>query len=476
MNDSPNDNDLTRRRVLQSTALGAAAIPAAGLLGACATSGDDEGEDIELTDDPDNPFGVDPEEPLEVVIFDGGFSDEYAVDGHQPMYNEAFPDAEISNSTIDDISATQQPRFADGNPPDVLDNSGAEAIANDTLVSEGLVEDLTPLLEAPSYDDPDVTVADSLLEGVLRPGIYRDPESDEERVFFLNYAMGGWAIWYDQALFDDRGWDVPTSWDEMMDLCEEILDEGIAPWTYAGQHPTYLWDSLFTLAARHGGRDVSVDIDNLEPDAWRHESVLLAAEALYSLQDRGFVLSGTPGIDHLDSQSRWNNGEAAFLPCGSWLANEQGDAAPDGFVYAAMGIPPLEGSQQPDLIWSSGEEPFCVPTQANNKAGGFEYLRIMLSQEGSRQFAEKAQSPTVLAGQEIDNDPAEALASLVTDAENTYRPQIHDWYVDFKDRIEPVLAEMMAGETDPEDFIEQAQAAADDLAENEDIEKFRQEY
>lgn len=463
-------SDVSRRRLLQGTALGVAAVPAAGFLASCATSGgESETEDVTNSGDADNPFGVDPSAPLDVVIFDGGFGDAYATEGHQPMYSEKYPDAEIIHAKETDIAATQQPRFADGDPPDVLDDSGAGKIAIDALVNDGLLAELTPLLEAPSYDDPNVTVQETLVEGVLKPGIFNG------KVYALNYAMGGWAIWYDGKLFEDWGWTAPTTWDEMLALCEEIKDAGIAPWTYAGQHPYYLWDSLTTLAARHGGREVSMAIDNLEPKAWEHDSVKAAAEALFSLQDKGYVLSGTPGIDHIDSQTKWNNREAAFLPCGSWLANEQADVAPDDFVYQAIGIPALEGSAQPELVWSSGEEPFVVPEQAKNKPGAYEYLRIMLSKEGSKIFAEKAQSPTILADQEIDNPPAAALASLVTTADNAYRPQIADWYVDFKEQAEPALGQLMAGDITPDEFVSIAQKAADGVAES-DVEKFTQEY
>jgi N-acetylglucosamine transport system substrate-binding protein len=470
MTTNSKSRDLTRRTVLQGTALGVAAIPAAGLLGACATSGGGDSEDVSNSGDAKNPFDVDGSKALDVVIFDGGFGDKYATEGHEKMYKDKFPKAKINHAKEKDISATMKPRFADEDPPDVLDDSGADKIPLDTLVTDGLLAELTPLLEAPSYDNADITVKESLIEGVLKPGIFKGKDG-KEAVYALNVAMGGWGVWYDAKLFKDQGWDVPKTWDEMLSLCADIKKEGVAPWTYAGKHPYYLWDSLFTLAGRHGGRDVSMNIDNLEPKAWEHESVKAAAEALYSLQDKGYILKGTPGIDHIDSQTKWNNGEAAFLPCGSWLANEQKDATPEGFEYAVIGIPALEGSKQPELVWASGEEPFVVPAQAKNKPGGYEYLRIMLSKEGSKVFSEYAQSPTILKDQEITNPPAKALSGLMTGADNMYRPQIMDWYIDFKEKVEPVL-----GETKPDDFLSQAQKAADAVAKNDDVEKFKQEY
>lgn len=477
MTTNPDPRDFTRRRVLQGTALGAVAIPAVGLLGACATSGSDSSEDVKNSGDAENPFNVDGSKPVDLVIFDGGFKTKYADEktGHISLYNKKFPKSKSTMTAEEDIAATQQPRFADGEPPDLMDDSGAQKLDIGTLVADGMLAELTPLLEAPSIDDPKVKVKDSLAEGTLKFGTFTDPKGDS-KVFALPYAVEAWSIWFDQALFDEKEWPVPTTWEEMISLCADIKKEGIAPWTYAGKHPYYLWDMLFTLACRHGGRDVSVAIDNLEPKAWDHESVVMAAEALYSLQDKGYILEGTPGIDHIDSQTKWNHGEAAFLPCGSWVANEQGDEAPKSFVYNTIGVPGFKGGKQPELAWWAGGEPFVVPAQAANKEGGYELLRIMLSKEGSKVFSDATRSPSILAKQTIEDPAAKAVAALNTGGENVYRPQIADWYLDFKEKAEPALADLMAGEKTPKEFLKAAQEAADKVAGNDDIDKYKQEY
>ncbi|WP_026922783.1 N-acetylglucosamine/diacetylchitobiose ABC transporter substrate-binding protein [Glycomyces arizonensis] len=462
MRKPPTTPNVSRRRLLGTTAAGLAATS----LGACATSGgDDDTEDVSVGDDAENPFGVDGSAPLEVVIFDGGFGNEYAVQ-HEEIYNRAFPDAEIKHTATQAIAETQQPRFSQGEPCDVLDNSGAQQIPMDALVTDGELAELTPLLEAPSYDDPNVTVLDTLRDGVLTAGTFNG------KVYALNYVFSAWTIWYDAALFREKGWTPPETWDQMLALCPDIQAEGIAPWTYAGQHPVYLYDMFLMLAGRHGGVQVLKDIDELKPDAWHNASVVAAAEAMYGLWEAGYILDGTPGIDHIQSQTAFNNHEAAFIPVGSWLPNEQKGIAPDGFEYAPMGVPYLEGSAQPGLISAGGDEPFVVPEKAANKPGAYEYLRIMLSQEGAQIFGDTVQAATVVKGVELDNPAAKMTDELVSNPEDLFQPRFRFWYTKMNDEVRPALGALMSGENTPEEFIERMQTVADETAADDSIEKF----
>ncbi|GAA2346043.1 N-acetylglucosamine/diacetylchitobiose ABC transporter substrate-binding protein [Glycomyces rutgersensis] len=464
MRNTPADKQpmFNRRNLFGATAAGLAASS----LAACATSGsDDEGGEVTVGEDAENPFGVDPAAPLNVVIFDGGFGQDYAV-SHQALYKETFPESEIEFMATQAIAETQQPRFAEGKPADVLDNSGASQIPMDALVSDGELAELTPLLDAPSYDDPEVTVRDTLRDGVLEAGTFNG------KVYALNYVFNAWTIWYDAKLFRDQGWTPPTTWEEMLALCPTIQAAGIAPWTYAGQHPVYLYDMFLMLAGRHGGAQVLKDIDNLKEGAWSNESVALAAEAMHGLGEAGYLLDGSAGIDHIQSQTAFNNNEAAFLPCGSWLPNEQRAIAPADFEYAPMGVPYLEGSAQPGLISAGGDEPFVVPKNATNLAGAYEYLRIMLSKEGSQIFGDTVQATTVVKGVELDNPTAKMTNELVSNPDDMFQPQFRYWYTKMNEEVRPALGQLINAETTPEAFIERMQTVADDTAADDTIEKF----
>jgi len=55
-----------------------------------------------------NPFGVAADAPLDVVIFNGGFGEEYAKYDEQ-LYTKAFPSAKIAHNATQKISDTLQP-------------------------------------------------------------------------------------------------------------------------------------------------------------------------------------------------------------------------------------------------------------------------------------------------------------------------------------------------------------------------------
>jgi N-acetylglucosamine transport system substrate-binding protein len=281
------------------------------LLAACASGSDDNsgggGGGADKT--ADNPFGVKASDPLDVVIFKGGYGDDYAK-FHESLYKDKFSQAEIKHKGITDITPQLQPRFNGGNPPDVIDNSGASLLPMSTLASSGQLADLTALFDAPSVDDPAKKVRDTLEPIAL------EAAQLEGKPLVLEYVLTVYAIWYDKKLFTDRGWEPAKTWTEFLALCEEIKKSGMAPLAHQGKHGNYIGQVVMDLAVKHGGKDVITAIDGLEPNAWMHPSIKLAAEALLELKQKGYIMQGTEGLDHIQSQTAWNKGKAAFIPSG----------------------------------------------------------------------------------------------------------------------------------------------------------------
>src|SRR5919197_5258701 len=119
MTQPPGSPLTTSRRTLlrQATAAGLA-LPAAGVLAGCATSGGGDSDAKRGEKTAKNPLGVPVDAPLEVVIFNGGFTEKYAKDAPEPLYRKAFPKAKIKHAATEEIGKTLQSRFVSGNPPD----------------------------------------------------------------------------------------------------------------------------------------------------------------------------------------------------------------------------------------------------------------------------------------------------------------------------------------------------------------------
>lgn len=183
-----------------------------------------------------NPLAVNDSAGLDVVIFDGGFGDKYAKDA-QAEYIKSFPkaDGKVKLSSTQKIQSTLQPRFNGGNPPDLVDNSGAEQMDFGTLVSKDQLTDLTALLDAPSVDDPDKKVRDTLRPGVVEMGQFGGKET-----WILYYAYTVYGVWYSKGNLAKLDAEYPETWDDMLALCAKAKKKGVAKLDLPGQVPVLL--------------------------------------------------------------------------------------------------------------------------------------------------------------------------------------------------------------------------------------------
>jgi N-acetylglucosamine transport system substrate-binding protein len=466
--------DWSRRSFLRGAlATGALVLPGSGALVGCATSGGGQ-ESTEGEKSADNPLGVPTDSPLEVYIFNGGFGDKYATDIHEPMYKKAYPNAKVSHKAEVDIAGALQSRFVGGNPPDFVNDSGDGQIPLGQLVSDKQLYDLTDLFDAPSWDDPNTKVRDTLVPGAVEQGTFGD------KPFVMNMALTVYGLWYNKALFDKNGWEPPETWDDMLTLCAEIKKAGIAPWTYPGVHARYMVWPLLSMAAKLAGPEILVDIDNLKEGAWQHEAVKESANALASLRTKGFVLPGTEGMDHIQAQGQWCAGKAAFVPCGSWLENEQKDAPKAaGFEFAVMSEPLLSSdSKMPrETLYATPGEPYVVPAAAKNPRGGLEYMRIMLSKEGAKGFTEQVSSLTVVKGAAdgvtLPAGLTSAQEALKAAGDNVLSYMWRDWYGDmWNPGINSQMQDLLSGRKNVDQFAEGCEAEAKKVRDDDSVTKY----
>lgn len=224
-----NRRDLIKR----SAALGVLAVPAVGALSSCASSGGGGQDKVDKGEkSADNPLGVNKDAGIEVVIFDGGYGDQYAKDAEKVFTREGF--GEVKHSKTQKIRTKMQPRMVKGNPPDVINNSGAENMDIASLIDDEQVTDLKALLDSPAPDDPNQTVRDVILPSTITKGQF-----GTDAMYQLNYSFTVYGLWYSKKALRDLDVEYPKTWDEMLAVCAKAKKQGIAGWTYAGKHPYY---------------------------------------------------------------------------------------------------------------------------------------------------------------------------------------------------------------------------------------------
>ncbi len=471
---STNPSLLSRRELLRRAAAVTLLMgPAAGLLSACATSGGDDDKPAAGGDKSDkNPLGVKEDAPLDLVIFNGGYTDKYAVDVHEPLYAKAFPKAKINHQATPEINKVLQPRFAGGNPPDFVNNSGSGSMDFGALVADKQLLDLTELWDAPSVDDPNKKVRDTVVPGTVEVGSFNG------KPYVLYYVSTVFGLWYSGKLFKEKGWTAPTDWDSFITLCETIKKAGITPFGYAGANAAYYaWNVILTHAAKIGGQDVLKNIDNLEDGAWKADAVKQAAE-LWAEVGAKYMDKSFEGLKHTDVQLQQNKYKVAFYPSGDWLENEQKKDAPADFEYQMIPVPVKSGGKlSAATVRATAGEGYIVPAKAKNPQGGLEYMRQMLSQAGGKGFAELIKSPTVVTGasDSVEFPPGTkssqaALKAAGADVVNIF---FDGWYKELDTEARTATNELMFGRIKADAFVERIQKKADAIKADSAVTKFK---
>ncbi|EFL38411.1 N-acetylglucosamine/diacetylchitobiose ABC transporter substrate-binding protein [Streptomyces griseoflavus] len=467
-NTGAGDNGTTgvgrRALIKRSAALGLISVPTMSFLSACASGGgdDDSGDNEGKTSD-SNPFGVKEGTKLDVVIFKGGYGDDYAK-AWEAAFKKKWGVTSVHTGT-QEITGKLQPRFNAGNPPDIVDDSGAQQIPIDVLHKNKQLLDLAEVLDAPSADDPDKKVRDTLIPGTLDAGM------QEGKVVALNYIYTVWGLWYSGKLFKEKGWEAPKTWDEFLTICKDAKSQGIGGLAHQGKYPYYINVAIMDLIAKKGGLDAMKAIDNLDPKAFvGSEAATEAIEAIYEVVEKGYLMPGTNGLTHTESQTRWNQYKAAFITSGSWLENEQLKTTPDDFDMKFLPMPPLADSALPfEAIRAGSGEPFIIPAKAKNLPAAKEFMRLMLSKEWSTLFAKEANSLTILKDGVDPNVQLRPGTASTVDAskaagDNTFRYLYTEWYSEMGTAIENASNELMAKRIQPKEWLKRAQAAVDKQA------------
>jgi len=465
-----NSRPLGRRDFLRGS-LAAAALAATGSsLAACATSGTGTGAQSsapagQVSDT--NPFGVQSGSTVDAVIFKGGYGIDYAeFAGKQVEAKQSGVTVKVTPTTK--VAQTLQPRFVAGNPPDVIDNSGAGLIGINTIRDQ--LAELNDVIEAKNYEG--TVIKDTLYPGVTEPGTF------DGKFIVLNYALTVYALWYSASLFEQNGWNVPKTYDEMLALGKEAKGKGKYLLGWGKEAATYYQTMAIGSAIKEGGDEVRLALENLKPGCWSLPPVQDVFNGLKKIIDAGYMKPGGSGTVFTAAQAQWSDAEDFILyPSGGWIENEMKDQTKSGFKMT--GAPEPTVSSNSKLPWealhSTAGEGYIDPSQGKNVGGGKEFLRAMLSKDAAVNFAKTKLSSTIVKGTvPADGFGSTALQSQIKMLEaagsNIFSWQFVDLYGMNTDQL-VVWNSFLSGDADVAKLTKGLQDITDKVAKDDSIKK-----
>ena len=279
------------------------------------------------------------------------------------------------------------PSMQGGDYPDVVHlATGRKAGLTEQFINDQLLTDITDVLSM-TIPGEDTTVGDKIIEGFTDSSA-TNPYGDG-KTYLAPMFCSPCGLFYNAGLFEEKGWEVPTTWDEMWELGDVALEEGIYLFTY----PTagYFDAFLYALMNVVGGPEFFNAATTYEEGIWDTAE----ADALFEILDKlaDYTNPITPAQandqDFTMNQQLVLDNEALFMPNGTWIVGEMAQAPrADGFEWGMTALPALEeGSMAYSYTFL---EQAWIPSGAEHVDEAKQFIAFLYSDTAADIFAKGA--------------------------------------------------------------------------------------
>src|SRR6478752_5759753 len=142
---------------------------------------------------------------------------------------------------------------------------------------------------------------------------------------FLPFQYNIEGIFYNKQVFADNGWEVPTTWDDLLKVASEAKAAGLTPFAASGEQGWPLTRLVSGYLFRSLGADALQAVADGKAKLTDPEYVKAAA-AIADLGKQGYFGDNVASLDYDAATNEFLTGKAAMIYMGSWLlGNINGD-------------------------------------------------------------------------------------------------------------------------------------------------------
>lgn len=289
-----------------------------------------------------------------------------------------------------------------GDYPDVvLLATGRPAALTETLIKEEALVELTDVLEM-IVPGEGITVGEKIAGGFTESSLTNPYGNGITYLAPMFYSPCG--LFFNSALLEEKGWEVPTTWDEMWELGDKASEEGIALFSYptAGYFDAFFYALLYEI----GGSEFFNACMNYEEGIWETAEANLAFDIVEKLATytEATVPANANNDNFQKNQQLILDNKAIFMPNGTWVVGEMAEAPRvDGFEWGFTALPAVvEGGDRYSYTWF---EQAWIPAMAENQELAKEFIAYLYSFDAADIFAaSNAIQPIIGLAEKLEGD------------------------------------------------------------------------
>ena len=272
-------------------------------------------------------------------------------------FNATHDDIRLKISSPNDAMTILKTRFIREDYPDIIGIGGD--INYSYFMDAQILEDISDYEGLANINQGYLDI-DEALKFVPIEGTYAVP-----------YVANAAGILYNRDMFEEHGWTIPTTWDELLTLCDTIQGEGIQPF-YFGFKDTWTclapWNAMAVdLAPADASKQVNRGETTFSKE-YREVSEKYLELLQYGPEDPF-------AYGYNDACTAFARGESAMYPIGSYAAPQILSVNPD--LNLDSFVMPANDAADGNTLNSGIDLQFCVTAGCKNKEAVYEVLDFL---------------------------------------------------------------------------------------------------
>lgn len=140
------------------------------------------------------------------------------------------------------------------------------------------------------------------------------------KVYGTPFMAATSLMFYNKDMFEKQGVEVPTTYEELISVCQKFIDSGITPMAVSAKEAWVIAMVQDALALKTAGPDKVQNALTKNGQSYDDEDFLLAAERFRELIDMGVFSEGATGLSMDEAQAGFTSEQIPILINGSWVA------------------------------------------------------------------------------------------------------------------------------------------------------------
>lgn len=216
---------------------------------------------------------------------------------------------------------------------------------------------------------------DQFLQGDVRGGIY------ENKLYRVPFRSDAGMLYYRQDLLEQAGYDPPETFQELIEISQDLQQQGLADWGYVWQGRQYEGLAAMFVEILRGSGAFWINPETLEVGLDRPEAIE-AANFLVSTITKGISPPGVTTYGEDETRLLFQNGRAVFLR--NWpyvFALASNSPVAGKFNIKPMVHAPGESSGACQGGWGLG-----IASTSQHPEEAWQVIKFISSEETQRQF------------------------------------------------------------------------------------------